>query len=168
MRKALRETGDGAAVFGGLAVDPDLQGLDPRGKTTCRGNPEREETPDCPLERRDLAAARRRTSAIVSRQILKCGWKIALIGPKLLFSDPKTARSRRVQSNERRLIGYFSVSFSSMRRFCARASGVVPGLAGWYCPKPAAASLSGGKPSSSVMNRTTDSARAWLSSQLSP
>ena len=44
-----------------------------------------------------------------------------------------------------------SVNLSSIRRFCARASGVLAGLTGWYSPKPVAARRSGGMPNSSIM-----------------
>ena len=40
-----------------------------------------------------------------------------------------------------------SVNFSSIRRFCARASGVSAGFTGWNSPNPLAASRFGGMPS---------------------
>ena len=78
-----------------------------------------------------------------------------------------SAQSLRTQPETVLRTDHRSVSFSSIRRFWARASDVSSVLTGRYSPNPVAARRSGGNPSSSVMYLTTDNARPWLSSQLS-
>jgi hypothetical protein len=87
-------------------------------------------------------AARQSPSALE-----KCGPKmknsLRLRFNSIVFSD--IAQRPTVGSRHR------SVSFSSIRRFCARASGLSPAATGRYSPNPVAAIRSGGKPSASCM-----------------
>lgn len=59
---------------------------------------------------------------------------------------------------------YFSVSFNSMRRFFAKASGEFDVSSGWFSPNPAATRRLAGTPSL-IRKRTTDVARDDESSQ---